>query len=700
MKQLTISQSYCNDDNELEKIKKNVENFENYFRDNRQSYENDRRFLYKSTLTKEDETRLTQMGKPIAACNVIQPFLDRLVGEFADQTPGVSVKATTADAVSVQQEDIIEGYLRAILSDSKSKEVFVETIEESMSGGFCVIKVFTQYAEGATFDQNIVFKKAYSSNSCGFDPLARESTKCDGNYCYELFPKLKEELEKEYPDFDFSEQKYSIGSSVGSFEWSFYEPGSFDKKIINVCEYYEKRQRPRKLVLISNPANEFDPITMYKNEYKKMIDAWDLIEEPPRILKERTLQENYIVKYKIVCNKILEGPIETDYKYLPLVFFDGNSKFLDDSQMTRSYILNAKDPQRVKNYAICGLLDALENLRNSTVMIGESALPSKKEYLDAWADPQKAKSALVYKDRDAENNPVQPPQYFSPGEVQPALFQLYNNENDTIQKSLGSYDAQQGVQSGQLSGAAIMEGTTQSNSASKSYLINFLKGLNQLCKIITDLIPKYYKTATTLPIVDEKGKKDYIVINNGSEETKLDYDSSFLKVTIEPGVNFEMQKMRALKILIDLMKISETFKTMIESEGLPTLMENIDIKGKDKFILMAESFIESLKQKQAAASKNPQPDPNMVFAQAEMKKAQNQEQEMKMRYQIKDMELQQKNMQLEISRQKMMIDALKSKNELVIKQQDADTRQEKAQVESAVKQSDQIVKMAKDMVQE
>ena len=681
----------------LESIKKKVQDFENYFRKNRKSYEKDREFLYESTLDSDDRQRLERMGKPVVNVNVVQPYVDRLVGEFTEQAPTISVKSLHANMVSVQQEEIVEGYLRSILSSSESQQVFSEVMGEMLSGGFSAIKVYTDYMDGVTFDQKVMFKKCYSPNLCGFDQLARKKTKSDGEYCYELFPKLKEEVEKEFPGFDLSSQTFSYNSE--SFSWAFSEQGNFDRKILYVCDFYEKKQREKWIVLISNPANELDPISMLKSEYRDMINSWDLIEAPPVVLKERKMKVDYIVKYKIVGDKILEGPIETDYKFLPIIFFDGNSQNLKDGQVILSYIRNAKDPQKIKNFAMSSMIDSIENMRNSTIMMGESALPSKKEYLDAWADPQKARSALVYKDKDFESNPVAPPQYFSPGEVSPALFQLYNNENKTIQNTLGSYDAQQGVQTGNLSGVAIREGSTQSNSASKPYIINFVKGLSQLCNIITDLMPKYYKTATTIPVIDKRGKESFIVVNDGNSATRLDYESEFLQVDIKPGVNFEMQKQIALREITSMMKISDTFRAMIENEGLPLLIDNLDMRGKDKFILIAEEFMENRKKEQQKASQNPQPSPEMVLAQAEMKKAANQEQEMKMRTQIKDMELQQKNMDLEMSRQKMMIDAINSRNELVIKQQDADTRQQKAQMDSAIKETDQIVGIAKEMVE-
>jgi hypothetical protein len=256
------------------------------------------------------------------------------------------------------------------------------------------------------------------------------------------------------------------------------------------------------------------------------------------------------------------------------------------------------------------------------IMVAEEAIPA--QYIDAYTDVQ-TPSVLVYK-AFKDNDPqvaLPPPQMIPrppiPGEIMGA-FQMADNLMQTI---LGSYDASLGIQNNQLSGVAIVEGATQSNSAAMPYIVGFLAGLNQVAQIMLDLIPKYYTTPRTIPIIGKDGKNTYVKINS-DDGIALDYDENVLNVSVEAGVNFAIQKSRALNQIIGLMQASPTFAQFMNTEGLPELLDNVEIRGIDKLKLKAERYQEMIMQQQQQASQNPQPNPLMVRAQADLIRAQNQ----------------------------------------------------------------------------
>jgi len=681
------------------KIKSNVEDSETSFEENKKRFEADRKFLFQSTLTDRDEQTLADMGKPSIKINICEAFVSRLRGEWAKQVPMLEVKGT-GNTKLVQQQEIVEGYLRSIFSGSDYELLSNKIYGETLSGGYSVLKVITEYRHEDTFEQVIRLNKPSSPTLCGFDPLAREAGKGDGKYCYELIPKSKEEFEEEYPDINVEDINYQR-NNLGSFNWSYSTRKN--QKVLYICDYYEKIKKKETLVLVSNIEDPNKPTTMTLKEFKAMKDGWldsGRIEDEPVELKRRHVLKTKIINYKFIGDQIIEKPNETDYSYLPLVFFDGNSAILNGSQMTRSYIYNAKGPQRLKNYAASSLVDAFENLRQSTIMVASEALPHKSEYQQAWTNPQKAKGALVFDAFDKENKPLPPPQYFQQGEVNPLFLQLYNNEDRTIQTVLGSYDAQLGIQTKQLSGVAIQEGATQSNAAAMPFVDNYLASLSQIAKIIIDLIPKYYKTATTIPIINRKGEHEFITINEGKPETDLVYNQNDLEVVVKPGVNFEIQKNRALQTFIELMKVSETFKAMVETEALPLLLDNLDIKGQDKLKLTAEDFMKQMKEAKAqqAKMKSSQPNPELVYAQAEQQKAQaeqmkaqNQKLQIQMRNNVEQVKLQQDKM-------KIGIEALKIQGDLLSKQQSAENEQQRTDAEIAIKRTEQVIKISKELM--
>ncbi len=171
------------------------------------------------------------------------------------------------------------------------------------------------------------------------------------------------------------------------------------------------------------------------------------------------------------------------------------------------------------------------------------------------------------------------------------------NADNAMQSILGAYDASLGINNNQLSGIAIVEGATQSNAAAMPYVVSFLQSLNQVAQIIVDLIPKYYVTPRTLPVTLPDGKRSYALINQ-QEGITLKYSSEQLEVCISAGVNFSIQKSRALQQIIALMQSSPLFAQFINTEGLPILLDNLEIRGIDQLKAQAESFMQQMKTQQ------------------------------------------------------------------------------------------------------
>jgi hypothetical protein len=107
-------------------------------------------------------------------------------------------------------------------------------------------------------------------------------------------------------------------------------------------------------------------------------------------------------------------------------------------------------------------------------------------------------------------------------------------------------------------------------------------------------------TPRTIPIILPDGKRDYYEINKKGN-MKFDYDVSALEVTIEPGVNYEVQKQIALKTITALMGVSDSFKEFMNQNGLEVLLDNIDIRGIEKLRYLVQEWMDQQKQLAAQA---------------------------------------------------------------------------------------------------
>jgi len=222
-----------------------------------------------------------------------------------------------------------------------------------------------------------------------------------------------------------------------------------------------------------------------------------------------------------------------------------------------------------------------------------------------------------------------------------------------------------------MSGVAMIEGITQSNSGAMPNIVKMLEALQQLAIGILDLIPKLYVTPRSIPIMTGENKRAFVLINtnkvpqNGDKyqnkkPIKISYCASDLGVVIKPGVNFEVQKQRALQTMISLTQALPAFAGIVNGKGLPILCDNLEIRGADRLKVIAE---EQVQQQQ---SKTPPPNPAMLKLQLEQQK-------MQLDNQIKQAELQLKQQQLQDERFKVAADLVSSHQDDVIQMEKVKT---------------------------
>ncbi len=153
-------------------------------------------------------------------------------------------------------------------------------------------------------------------------------------------------------------------------------------------------------------------------DYKKLEQHWqesDMLEQIPSIVEERLTFLETIHRYRLIESTVLSYE-ETNYHFLPIVYVDGNSIRLRDSdngqskQLTRPYVYHALGNQKLKNFAAQCLGNELENMVMHKWKVAAESIP--EEYLDAYENPQKA-SVLIYNAFIQGSNgtiPLPPPQ--------------------------------------------------------------------------------------------------------------------------------------------------------------------------------------------------------------------------------------------------------------------------------------------------
>lgn len=675
---------------QLERVKKNVQTAYMYFNENYKRFRDFRRYVFKESINEQQRAVLQQLNRPVTEFNILEAYISRLLGEFAKHEPGIEVSPAEGVPVSQQVLDLVEGHLRSILQTADKDSFSYEIYKDLLSGGFSVAKIWTDYASPMSFDQQIYMKRVFDPTLCGFDPMARDSHKGDGQYSFEIYPLTEEDFKRQFPNVELGNIGYI--RDIEGFNWSYKDVQN--QKIVLVADYYEKKKRKTKIVKLANGR------VMTAKNYEKLQEYWvqeKFIEQIPVIVgKPRITELETICHYKIIQDQVLEYN-ETDYTYLPHVFFDGNSIFLTQGtsnntyQMTRPYVYHAKGVQDMTNYAGQTICNSMENLIQHKFIVMKEAIPQEEDYLEALNDIQRANTIVVnaYSENDPDKPIPTPIREVQNVPLPPEVLASFQVTGPMTQAILGSFASNRGQDINNASGRAIIESLSADNAASEPYVVGYLAGLTQCANIIVDLMPKYILGKRTIPIVGKNGKRGYQSVNSEGNPY-INYDERAIKVNVEAGVNFQVQKTQALQQIIGLMQASPEFGQFMNSpQGLEILVKNLTIYGADELQEAIPQWIQQQQQQQQQMMQAQQQammnDPRMIKAQAEARKvevdAQQGQMQMQLDAQAMQMEQQQKDFDNQIAIAKLANEKILADSKVL----EAEAKVTQAQIDSAVR---------------
>ena len=166
---------------ELKRIKENISISYFYFKDNVNRYHDYRRFVFDTSINNDQKAVLQSQNKPVIEFNILEAYISRLLGEFAKHEPSIEVTPSEGVPVSNQVIETVEGFIRHIVYEANKNSMSYEVYKDLLSGGFSVIKVWTEYASPMSMKQVIRTARAFDPTMCGFDPMARFSQRVTDN---------------------------------------------------------------------------------------------------------------------------------------------------------------------------------------------------------------------------------------------------------------------------------------------------------------------------------------------------------------------------------------------------------------------------------------------------------------------------------------------------------------------------------------
>lgn len=497
-------------------------------------------------------------GRPVLTINLLPQTVRQMTGDLRKSPPSLKYLPSKGNA-SKETAEALNGITRHIEQQSNAKDCYIIATENAAIASQGFFRVVTQYSSDDGFDQDIRIKPIRDPFGALLDPYALLPDRSDIRYGFVFEYLSKDDFKAAYPDSVPEEIPISEPNNI---PWRAGET-------ICIAEYWRRKSVKKTLILLDDGSTVEDEGKI----------------PPGRTETRRRDVESYEVNSYMVSGKeVLSGPHPFPCRYIPICMVVGEEISTGSSTIRKGMVHDARDPQRILNYATSASVEATALQPKAPYLISVNQI---KGWEPTWQTAgSKNHPYLPYNvDPLAPNTKPErsPPPIASQGLDAMALMAGQN-----LQSVTGIFDAKLGNKSNETSGVAIAARQQQGDTTTYLYPDNLGRALGYLGRILADLIPRVMDTEQQVRILKEDGGAEMITINanptsppmdaKGKPQPVYDLSQGEYDVTVVTGPNFASRRAEAAAHMIELAR----GVPMVGQVAPDLIVENMDFPGADK----------------------------------------------------------------------------------------------------------------------
>lgn len=536
-----------------------------------------------------DAVRVQRMSdkRPCLRINKMPQFVDRVLGDLRQARPSIKIRPMD-DKSDADTADVITGIMRNIEAQSDAEMVYDSGAEAMVRCGYGAWRVITDYISDDSFDQEIRIERIKNQFGVILDSSAKRWDRSDGRraFVYEDMPRSV--FKKRWPKADPCPWSGG-GKDLG--DW-------VTEDTLRVAEFFERDTKTSMLYMVMIDGDDTPRIVT------------ELPKENHAVLKDRKVESHKITWYRISGKEILEGPIELNGQYIPIIPCYGKETNIEGKSYYNGVIRHAKDSQRLYNY--------FRSYDAETIALAPKApwLVTAKmigNYKQQWKQANERNFPyLVY-----EPDPMAPggkPERNIPNLSNQAITQQIMIADQELHDTTGLQLASLGKKSNEKSGAAIEARAKEGDVGQYTYADNLTRAIKHTARVIIDLMPYIYDTARVQRIIGEDGTSSQVQINEqfqekSTGETKVfDLTVGKYDVVASVGPSYQTQRQETQAALIDFARILDPPQRQVMAD---LIASNSDWHGADKIANRLRKTIppEILKGEEGENEKPQPPEP-------------------------------------------------------------------------------------------
>ncbi len=663
----------------LTKAREDLVLWDGYFGENMVRGKDDMNFVLRDQWSAVERSEFSRLFKPAMTFNKLYDTCKKVAGEQRKNKPDLMVRSLTGKA-DQKQIDLRADLVRTISYQSQNDLVYQTAFRQALMMGYGAFEICLEYENPRSFNQVIRYELIPDVTRTAFDPTALMPHKGDGNFCARHFVYTKQEFYAKFP-YVTNPVSYSDPRSLLDFQWE-------TRDTIVACKYTRKEWFSFKLLILTDGTSvtEDEWIEMQKDiEMRKQLAegsqvVGDLIRKAiPEVHAERMSDDYFIRQYMLTQNQIIKF---TDWpsKYLPIIFVDGDSNFINGQQYTRSFIHEAKDSQKFVNYVGSEIAAEIKNRRREQWMGTSDNIVGNEQM---WRHPELQSGILIAKP-DPKTGMM--PQKMPAWELSQTLLSQFQRGCQDMKEILG-FSETDTLQGRDISGKARRERKLEGSMSAYVWYDNLNQAIEQGGRVVLDLLPVVAGDHERPMIISKAdGRTDSIVLNkvvgqddSGELMRENTLDGSDYDIEIDSGPSFAVQKDIALEFMQQTLQANPQVFPLIAD----LWAKNLDVQFMPQ---MAERFKtlvppEILAKEDGEPVQPKPPSPQEQMAQQEMQQKQQMMMMNEQKMKIEEQQIMERAEELKIRKEKHMLEQA----EMILKAQEMKTKmgleQQKIKVE-------------------
>lgn len=534
--------------------------------ENRDAESEDREFFIGNQWSDDVRNRREAAKKPILTINRLPAYVAQLVGNRRINETEISVVPEGSEDGAIAR--IREGLIRNIQKVSRAKLAYDKAFENQVIGGIGNFQIELDWDPDDVFAQSIFIRAISDSQAVVWDRMLEEPTGADAGHCFVVDTLTAKEFKKQWPWASFGDLMVSdaLRTQLSSGGW-------FKGDDVRVVAYWRMRTRRRTLALMQD--GKVRDITDEEDE--DTLSQVFVGKDGAPVLRE--VDRKYAQMYLCTGADILEGPYDLPVSRIPVFRVPGWEIKIGDKKHRWGLIRFLKDPMRLHNYWRSIIAEKLQLTPRAAWKASDAAVAGRE---NEWRTAHLSDDPLLIWNSESGA----PPERVEPAVMEPALLAQAELTVQDIKDVSNIHEANLGMPSNEISGAAIIARQRVSDTGTIIYYDNLNLAIEQCGVTINELIPTVYDTARVIKTLGEDGREDVVSIN-GFDENSVDITDGKYNVTVTTGPSYATKRIEAQNSMMAFINAVP----QVAGYSLDLIAENMDWPGAPEFARRARLML-------------------------------------------------------------------------------------------------------------